>query len=496
MSHLHTNDPRSSSSMSHMKPLALALAVAIGASAAADRAAGSAPTRPDGSILWSVTNCDDAGPGSLRDAAAHANHGDGIDLSALACSTISVTSGAITLHDVELTGPGAGQLEIDGTGNQNRRIFNHVGGGGNLDIRGVTVNGGKYISNAGLGGGCLRSVGGNLRIHDSVFRNCLVLTPVDQAGNARGGAIAFYGDGDVRLYGSTIQDSMARTDHGVAAGGGLYAQGSVDLNASTIANNSVSASAAASPYGGGLVTKGSVWMEDSTLDGNAAAGDGGGAVVYGGGVLLRSTVSNNSAVTGTSGIVMLGDDNAMTGIYSSTISGNLSQATARWMSGALFLNSALTTITNCTITGNRETNTVGMLHGAGIVVGYDAVDVSMSGTIVAGNYLDDGSPPYAADDIDGPDGFPIHGDTDIVGWTHLPVPTDTLFESAPRLGPLQDNGGPTLTHLPLPDSPAIDHGGAHGFDTDQRGYARVVGAAADIGAVEFGADRIFASGFE
>lgn len=498
MSHLHANHPRSSSSTPHLKPLALALAIAIGANVAASGAAASSPARPGGSILWPVTNCDDAGPGSLRDAAAYANHGDGIDLTGLTCSTISVTSGAITLHDVELEGPGAAQLEISGTGNQNRRVFNHSGGGGTLDISGVTVSGGKYVSNAGLGGGCLRSTGGSLRIHDSVFRNCMVVTPVGQAGDARGGAIAAYGSGDVRLYGTTIEGSMARTDHGIAAGGGLYAQGSVDMHASTIANNSTSASAAARPYGGGLVTKGSLWMEDSTLDGNTAAGDGGGAVVYGGGLLLRSTISDNHADSGTSGIVMLGDDNAMTGIYSSTVSGNVATATQRWISGALFLNSANTTITNCTITGNTESNLAGTKFSAGIVVGYDAVSVSMSGTIVAGNYFDDGSPPYADDDIDGPDGFTILGDTNMVGWTHIPVPPDTLFESTPRLGPLQDNGGPTRTRLPLPDSPVVDHGAAHGFDTDQRGLPRIAGAAADIGSAESNPawDRIFGDGFD
>ncbi len=495
MSQLDPTPPRSSSSISPVKPLALALAIAIGAGGGADRASGAAPTLPDGALLWPVTNCNDAGAGSLRDAAVHANHGDGIDLSGLTCSTISLTSGAITLRDVVLDGPGAAQLEISGTGNQNHRVFNHSSGGGGLDIRGVTVSGGKYISAGGLGGGCLRSVGGSVHIHDSVFRNCMVVTPVGQDGDARGGAIAVYGSGDVRLYGTTIESSQARTDHGNAAGGGLYAQGRVDMHASTIANNSVTSSGAANEFGGGLVTKDSLWMLDSTLDGNVSAGDGGGALVYGGGELLRSTVSNNHAVAGTAGVVMLGGGNAVTSINSSTISGNVSEATRHWFSGGLFLNSATTTIINSTITGNRESNETGTKFGAGIVIGYDAVNVSMSGTIISGNYFDDGSPPYADDDIDGPDGLTIIGDTDIVGWTHIPVPADTLFESTPRLGPLQDNGGPTWTHLPLPDSPVIDHGAAHGFDTDQRGFARVVGPAADIGAVESN-DRIFADGFD
>ena len=64
----------------------------------------------------------------------------------------------------------------------------------------------------------------------------------------------------------------------------------------------------------------------------------------------------------------------------------------------------------------------------------------------------------------------------------------------PLLGPLRDNGGPTLTHSLLPGSPAIDAGGTtlpldeHGrpIASDQRGasYPRIVGEQSDIGALE------------
>ena len=67
----------------------------------------------------------------------------------------------------------------------------------------------------------------------------------------------------------------------------------------------------------------------------------------------------------------------------------------------------------------------------------------------------------------------------------------------PLLGPLQDNGGPTFTHAPLPGSPVIDAGNNFsGADFDQRGleFLRTVdfsdrpnaagGDGTDIGAVE------------
>ena len=56
----------------------------------------------------------------------------------------------------------------------------------------------------------------------------------------------------------------------------------------------------------------------------------------------------------------------------------------------------------------------------------------------------------------------------------------------PMLGPLVNNGGPTLTMALLPGSPAIDAGGAIGAPAiDQRGVLRPQGAGMDIGAFEF-----------
>jgi hypothetical protein len=54
-----------------------------------------------------------------------------------------------------------------------------------------------------------------------------------------------------------------------------------------------------------------------------------------------------------------------------------------------------------------------------------------------------------------------------------------------KLGPLADNGGTTLTHLPQPGSPAIDGGtNVDCPSTDQRGVSRPQGPACDVGSVE------------
>src|SRR5262249_17036087 len=68
------------------------------------------------------------------------------------------------------------------------------------------------------------------------------------------------------------------------------------------------------------------------------------------------------------------------------------------------------------------------------------------------------------------------------------LPGDTLSID-PQLLPLTDNGGPAPTHALARGSPARDAGAnPAGLHTDQRGsgYPRVVGAAADIRAVEMG----------
>lgn len=54
----------------------------------------------------------------------------------------------------------------------------------------------------------------------------------------------------------------------------------------------------------------------------------------------------------------------------------------------------------------------------------------------------------------------------------------------PLLGALRDNGGPTATMAPAPNSPAIDAGSAFGLASDQRGAPR----PADLGSVPNGGD--------
>ena len=93
---------------------------------------------------------------------------------------------------------------------------------------------------------------------------------------------------------------------------------------------------------------------------------------------------------------------------------------------------------NSTVTGNSAAICGGVCGGT----------VEIGNTILNAN---------ASENIDGTvtsHGYNICSDD---GGGHLNGPGDQI-NTDPLLGPLQDNGGPTLTHLPMPGSPAIDAG--------------------------------------
>ena len=232
-------------------------------------------------------------------------------------------------------------------------------------------------------------------------------------------------------------------------GAGVWNLGDLTLRACTIRNNVV-IDDVLNVFGGGIYNDGTLSLVNCTVSGNGAEEDLGSA--YGGGVynagtlfLLNSTVSGNSASGESYGGQPYGG-----GIYNA---GNLAAE-------------------NSTITANTSA------RGSGIGT---TGALTMRNTIVAGN---DGAP-------DGPD---LYGNLTSSGHNLIGSSsggsgfTDTdLLDVDPRLGPLQDNGGPTQTHALLPGSPAIDAGdNTDAPPCDQRGpgYPRIVNGTIDIGAFE------------
>jgi hypothetical protein len=145
-------------------------------------------------------------------------------------------------------------------------------------------------------------------------------------------------------------------------------------------------------------------------------------------------------------------------------------------------------LTNVTVTGNQANWSVpGGIAGGGGLYNKDA-KVTLVNTLVAGNTIN------LNDIVSGPDlrgefisgGHNLIGIADNFGITGAGDRTGTTASPLdPRLGPLQDNGGPTPTMLPLPGSPLLGTGDpTQAPSTDQRGLSRPAGGPTDIGAVQ------------
>src|SRR5206468_7595987 len=85
--------------------------------------------------IVTVTNTNDSGPGSLRQALVDANDGDTITFAVT--GTIGLTSGELLVNkSITISGPGADNLDVDG--NANSRVF-HIGSAQTLAISGLTI---------------------------------------------------------------------------------------------------------------------------------------------------------------------------------------------------------------------------------------------------------------------------------------------------------------------------------------------------------------------
>src|ERR1044071_6701439 len=92
-----------------------------------------------------VTNTDDTGPGSLRQALAAANNGDTINFAVT--GTIRLTTGELLVdRNVTISGPGAANLAVDGDAMS--RVF-HVGPGKTVSISALTLTNGSTVENGG-----------------------------------------------------------------------------------------------------------------------------------------------------------------------------------------------------------------------------------------------------------------------------------------------------------------------------------------------------------
>jgi hypothetical protein len=414
-----------------------------------------------------VTTCSDSSAGSLRAVAAAVVSGDTIDLSHLACTRITLTSGEIVLPQNSIRLLGRDRLALTLFGNRSSRVLRHTGTG-TLTVERLTVSYGRVAAGEALGG-CIASTGSvtlrQSRAHHCVAEGSGAANPV-----ANGGAVQ--ARGNVVLDRSSVFENRASTPSWQSVGGGVSSGGKTTLLQSQVYNNQAG-------WGGGVEASNGFRMAYSILQGNTARnGYGGGADALGNSEINKSTVSGNHASIASGGLHFSdGSTDSVAVIADSTISGNSAD---RGNSAIAFV-SAEGEIYNSTITANHEGSSgeecVGTIFGG--------VALRMESTVVAGNSCD------GFDDVDLGDlpSVPVvvTGSHDIVGGSSMSMPADTIFSDTPGLAPLAHNGGPTRTHAVLSGSILIDRGNnVLNRAYDQRGapYPRVRGAAPDVGAFE------------
>jgi hypothetical protein len=371
-----------------------------------------------------VTNTNDSGPGSLRNALATAVlSGDTIEIPP---GTYSLTSGQLVANTDNLTlrnAPGASVPTIQSTGNF--RVL-CVTGPNQVTLEGLIIHGGHAAP--GGGGDCADSQGGGihaesgsiLNLHDSVVQH-------NTASPAQGGGGGVFAAGDLFVLDSIVRDNS--TTAGLVmgdnnGGGGIRWTGSgfpsFEITDSSVYGNTATVGGNGSG-GGGVYSEGPPSLSNVTFSANrhlAGAGvpTGGG----GGGILVK---------TGTGSIVH------------TTFFGNHSDRVGGALSGQL------TTLANSLFHANTAQTSPDCAAG--------------SADSAQGNIESTSTPTCD----------PIAGDQAGVD---------------PRLGPLAVNGSDngTLTHAILArESPAVNFGKNCSSPADQRGVNRY--QSCDSGAYEF-----------
>ncbi|HSH28142.1 MAG TPA: choice-of-anchor Q domain-containing protein, partial [Wenzhouxiangella sp.] len=345
-------------------------------------------------------------------------------------------------------------------------------------IDGASINGNK--SATGGGGGLMAVVqASEISIGNSEFVG-------NQTDNGEGGAVnvavtngAFYGSylyaaGNANTNGAAgaVQVTASASDFGLeysgffdnsatTCGGGLRLTGSpnqASVGHSTFYYNSASCGGGMSmfsPSSSAIMVE-VKYSEFSRNQATSASSVTGGGAIFAefssssSMFLKNSTISGNESAGVAGGVRLKGDMSAQ--IKYSTIANNYTYN----QGGGVYNTSTSCSINNSILAGN--TNQTGLYQDL-----KGSQDCSVSNSLLAGakysDYSDGGG---------------------------------NILDTAPKLGPLADNGGNAgYTHALMADSPAIDAGsaGSGAPNNDQRGpgFPRVIGPAIDMGAYEFSA---------
>ncbi len=377
----------------------------------------------------------------------------------VAGNTIDTTQGQLSVTKSVTINDGGENTTIDG--NQVSRVM-YVGAGATVTLNQLTITGGLVATD----GGGVASSGGTVNLNDcTVTGNTTTGVTIATPRIDGGGGLSLTNGASMHLNNTTVSNNVS-----ARFSGGIHA---IRSNTLTLNNSVVS----------GNVKNGitnfltPTLIENSVISDNVSTSNAGGGIYsnYSRTVVRESLISGNYASSG-GGVFAI---SATVDLYNSTVSGN----TAKYLGGGLRVanNPGAISLTNSTVTGNTAvTGNALNRAGGGVYVASGRV-LSSRNSIIADNVATVS---------------PLNADCSVFGT--LFAGADNIATTAcggatvvadAKLGPLQDNGGPTHTHALLDGSPAIDAPTANNAvceTTDQRGFLRFDGSC-DIGAFEVGA---------
>lgn len=357
-------------------------------------------------------------------------------------------------------------------------------------------------------GGAICSLAGVVEVEDCAFTsNCVIASGWQPSSSgdsspgpiARGGAIyssgslvvnrcTFVANSAIGGAGgtgppTTFVPDVVGGQGGEAEGGAICSLGPSIFRSSLFATNS----AVGGSGGNGGNGKSGGWGVYGSSGGSGATGGearGGGVLNEGTAEVVNCTFAANFATGGQGG------GGGAAGYWVDLGTGQWRQGAPGYggnggvgAGGAMFSTNGVVVITNCTVAFNFGLGGTNGYNGGSNGTAMAALSIlggAMANTLLASNTPANG----IANMIDS--GHNLSSDLSCQ-FTN----TGSMNNREPRLGPLSANGGATLTMALLPGSPAIDGADTSSAPaTDQRGFPRPVGAAADIGAFEFGSPAL------
>jgi hypothetical protein len=338
---------------------------------------------PAGATTFTVSNTNNNGVGSLRQAIIDANAATGpdtIDFDPGVEGEISLTTDFPDITDsLTIRGPGSDALTILGNALYHAFALKTVDNG-TVTISGLTVSG-SITHDSGDDGGAIDAVNTSVHLDDVVLSD-------NSATSGAGGGIAVDnadGPGTVTITNSVISHNSATSTNGgtVAGGGALIMADEVTIsntkidhndatgigglevggNKVTITSTSISDNTDSTFVGGLLAGAGNLTVSDSVISGNTSDGLVGGVYLIGG-------LEN-------------GSDTGMTSITNTRISNNSGTAAGGGVIGTLYAGHSVS-LDDLTVSGNNGGNQT--LFGLSSIGGLAILgEMTLSNSTIADN---------------------------------------------------------------------------------------------------------------